>query len=355
MDTTWQVPGHVLGREAARDELGIVVPGVSLARGESVLVRVVTGPERQEHDDLDRLTGLEMDHLVPLIDVLPAADTGGLDGSPGVATGWGGARGDEVAAALVDRDLEGTPLAELVGAGESLSVGEAVGVFEPIARALAGLHALGLRHGFVRTGSIVIDADGVPWLAAVGASQAAGWTGALHDDVAELAHLVTTTSALRVEPDALADADALAGHLAAAGEPRRLRRGGSSETPFDLAGRMRAAAREPLPGDPEEPPAATSRTGRRSGGHPGRRDGGAGVGRGRAPGSRARGLARGRRARVRVRALRGRVRGGSAETAPVGSGPFLAVVVRVAVATPRLGRVCRRRGERWRVAPPRSR
>lgn len=317
MDTTWQVPGYVLGRETARDELGVVVPGVSIARGESVLLRIVTGPDRPEPDELDRMTGIELAHLVTLIDVLPAVDTDGLGATPRTASGWDIAGRSGVATALVYEDRDGMPLSEIVAEADGLSLGEAVGVFEPIARTLARLHEAGLRHGFVRTVSIVVDADGVPWLTGVGASQAAGWIGALHDDVAELARLVTETSGLRVEPSALADATALATYLAAAGEPQRVRRGDARVVPFDLAGRMRAAAREPLPGESAEPSAGTRRrpVGRRN------------VGGGRGPGQPSERGSRLRERWVRARpgvARRGRrgVHHGRRAASPVRSIPL---------------------------------
>ena len=128
MEQRWQVPGYVLGGEVSRDEFGIVLAGVSLGRGAAVRVHVIEGPPPSDLvlAQLARLTELTLDGVLSPLEVLSA--TRADDKSRSVA--------------VVSRDLEATPLIELV-ADQDLTAGEVVGTFAPIADALARLHAAG--------------------------------------------------------------------------------------------------------------------------------------------------------------------------------------------------------------------
>ena len=70
--------------------------------------------------------------------------------------------------------LAGGSLERAVRARGHLSVGESVTVLAPVARALAGLHALGVVHGDVTPANVLLALSGQPFLADLGVARLAG-------------------------------------------------------------------------------------------------------------------------------------------------------------------------------------
>ena len=70
--------------------------------------------------------------------------------------------------------LAGGSLGQVVAQREHLTPGETVTVIAPIARALAGLHDLGVVHGDLSPGNVLLDSTGRPVLADLGFSRLTG-------------------------------------------------------------------------------------------------------------------------------------------------------------------------------------
>ncbi|MGO4342746.1 serine/threonine-protein kinase [Pedococcus sp. 2YAF34] len=96
------------------------------------------------------------------------------------------ALGDEGAAsiALVLDHVGGGSLERVVRARGRLSVGESVTVLAPVARTLAGLHALGVTHGDVSPANVLFERSGRPLLGDLGVARLAGegWADAYGTD-----------------------------------------------------------------------------------------------------------------------------------------------------------------------------
>ena len=97
--------------------------------------------------EVEALTRAAGEHVVRLVDVVPAEDG---------------------ALALVLERLAGGSLARLLAARQSLRAGEAVTILAPLALTLARLHAAGVAHGAVGPGAILFDTAGSPTLACFG-------------------------------------------------------------------------------------------------------------------------------------------------------------------------------------------
>lgn len=78
------------------------------------------------------------------------------------------------ATALVLELLAGGSLGRVVAERGHLTPGETVTVIAPIARALAGLHGLGVVHGDLSPGNVLLDSTGRPVLADLGFSRLTG-------------------------------------------------------------------------------------------------------------------------------------------------------------------------------------
>ncbi len=155
--TPVEVPGyvleHVIGQGATsvvwagRDAAGEAVALKVAHRGADALDRLQSATER------DVLTGLRHDHLVTLRAAIPLAD------------------GRVVS--VFDR-VVGASLRATVDARGHLRPGEAVTVLTPICDAVATLHRAGALHGDISPGNVLIDADGRPVLADLGAARVVG-------------------------------------------------------------------------------------------------------------------------------------------------------------------------------------
>jgi hypothetical protein len=158
-DPAPEVPGYALGELLGRGALGTVWSATRVTDGQPVAVKVVSvaGEEaaRVLARELAVLGRVAVDGLV------------GFHEAVGLA-------GDRPAVALVLDLLTGGSLERAVQARGHLSVGESVTVLAPVARALAGLHALGVVHGDVSPANVLLERSGRPFLADLGVARRAG-------------------------------------------------------------------------------------------------------------------------------------------------------------------------------------
>jgi hypothetical protein len=122
------------------------------ARGQDVAVKVVRGGDDVQRE-LALLRRVRHEHVVGLRDSVPLADG---------------------AVALVLDLVDGGTLAQLVAARRHLTPGEVVTVLAPLATALADLHALGIQHGDVAPGNVLLDREGRPFLSDLGTVRITG-------------------------------------------------------------------------------------------------------------------------------------------------------------------------------------
>lgn len=151
-----QVPGYELGALLARGGTSEVWAGVALDGGRRVAVKVV-------HAELDALEVASREaavsarsasaHVVPVEACVPLPDG---------------------RVAVVMPHLLGGALDALVRARGHLSPGEVVTVLAPVASALGRLHDLGVVHGDVSPGNVLLDLDGRPLLADLGLGHVVG-------------------------------------------------------------------------------------------------------------------------------------------------------------------------------------
>lgn len=150
------VPGFELGALLARGGTSEVWAGVSSDDGRRVAVKVV-GADLDELEVAAREAALSaaaasahvvtVDALVPLVDGRTA---------------------------LVMPHVRGGPLDRLVRARGHLGPGEVVTVLAPLASALGRLHDLGVVHGDVSPGNVLLDLDGRPLLGDLGLGHVVG-------------------------------------------------------------------------------------------------------------------------------------------------------------------------------------
>ncbi len=150
------VPGYELGALLGRGGTSEVWAGVALDGGRRVAVKVV----RAELDALEvasreatvsaRAASV---HVVPVEACVPLPDG---------------------RVAVVMPHLLGGALDALVRARGHLSPGEVVTVLAPVASALGRLHDLGVVHGDVSPGNVLLDLDGRPMLADLGLGHVVG-------------------------------------------------------------------------------------------------------------------------------------------------------------------------------------
>ncbi len=150
------VPGFELGECIGRGATSEVWAGASEADGRRVAVKVVHA-DRAELDAAAREASLSAvaasAHVVRVEACLPLEDG---------------------RVALVMPFLQGGSLGALVGARGHLEPGEVVTVLAPVASALARLHGVGVVHGDVSPGNVLLDVDGRPHLADLGLGHVVG-------------------------------------------------------------------------------------------------------------------------------------------------------------------------------------
>ncbi len=150
------VPGYELGALLARGATSEVWAAVALDGGRRVAVKVV-------HAELDALEVASREaavsaraasaHVVPVEACVPLPDG---------------------RVAVVMPHLLGGAVDALVRARGHLSPGEVVTVLAPVASALGRLHDLGVVHGDVSPGNVLLDLDGRPLLADLGLGHVVG-------------------------------------------------------------------------------------------------------------------------------------------------------------------------------------
>src|SRR5689334_6106891 len=134
VSTAPRVPGYLVGDLIGRGGVGAVWAASRVGDGRQVAVKVVPVARPEQAHAVAR--------------ELAVLGRVGVDGLVGFHEAVGLA-GDPPAVALVLDDLGGGSLERALRARGHLSVGESVTVLTPVARALAGLHALGVVHGDV--------------------------------------------------------------------------------------------------------------------------------------------------------------------------------------------------------------
>jgi eukaryotic-like serine/threonine-protein kinase len=153
------VPGYVLSERLGAGASGAVWAATRQADRAQVAVKVVPVATTEQADAAARefavLARVDVEGLVTFHEAI------GLSGEP-------------AAVALVLDRVGGGSLEQVVGARGHLSVGESVTILAPVARALAGLHALGVVHGDVTPGNVLVERTGRPLLADLGVAALAG-------------------------------------------------------------------------------------------------------------------------------------------------------------------------------------
>ena len=150
------VAGLELGRAIARGATSEVWEAVREADGRRVAVKVAhADPESVEAAVREAsLSGAAASaHVVPVESCLPVGDG---------------------RVALVMPLLRGGSLDRLVAARGHLAPGEVVTVLAPVAGALGRLHSLGVVHGDLSPGNVLLDLDGRPFLADLGLGRVVG-------------------------------------------------------------------------------------------------------------------------------------------------------------------------------------
>ncbi|MEO6413036.1 MAG: serine/threonine-protein kinase [Pedococcus sp.] len=157
--TAPEVPGYDVGERVGSGGSGTVWAATRVSDGAPVAVKVVAVGAGDEADSLAREFA-----------VLARVDVEGLVGFHEAV----GLAGEPAAVALVLDQVGGGSLEGIVRARGHLSVGESVTMLAPVARALAGLHDLGVVHGDVHPGNVLLERTGRPLLADLGVASLAG-------------------------------------------------------------------------------------------------------------------------------------------------------------------------------------
>ena len=154
-----QVPGYRLGERLGAGSHAQVWRAHRVADGRPVALKLVPLPaEGEDADQAVRefavLQRLRVDGLVRCHDAVLLPERGAL--------------------ALVLDLVEGGSLASVVAARGHLSVGEAVTVVAPVARALAGLHAAGVVHADLAPDNVLLERRGRPVVGDLGVARLRG-------------------------------------------------------------------------------------------------------------------------------------------------------------------------------------
>jgi eukaryotic-like serine/threonine-protein kinase len=151
-----EVPGLELGELLARGGTSEVWAGVDRATGRRVAVKVVhaaLGAVEAAAREASVSAHAASAHVVPVDACLPL---------------------DDGRIAVVMPHLRGGSLHRLVAARGHLAPGEVVTVLAPVASAIGRLHELGVVHGDVSPGNVLLDLDGRPLLGDLGLGHVLG-------------------------------------------------------------------------------------------------------------------------------------------------------------------------------------
>ena len=152
-----QVPGYRLTRVLGRGSTSTVWRARRDADDELVAIKLLpAGADEEAVREYAMLQHAAAEHVVTLHETLEV-DT---DGGPAIA--------------LVLEHLAGGSLARVVAERGHLTPGETVTVIAPIAQAVAGLHDLGIVHGDLSPGNVLLDSTGRPALSDLGYARLTG-------------------------------------------------------------------------------------------------------------------------------------------------------------------------------------
>lgn len=156
------VPGYRLRARLGVGASGTVWCAERIADGRGVAIKVLGHPH----------PATDLDRALREFSVLQRVCVEGLVGFHEAL-----ALSDPVdALAIVLDHVDGGSLASVLAARGHLSAGEAVTVASPVARTLAGLHQLGVVHGDVTPGNVLLERSGRPVLADLGVARLVGET-----------------------------------------------------------------------------------------------------------------------------------------------------------------------------------
>jgi hypothetical protein len=177
-----EVPGLRIGHRLGAGGSGTVWAAVRESDGLALAVKVVPCADRdaavQAAREVAVLAGAGVEGLVRFHGAFgvkvggAGVDGAGVDGAGVDGAGVDGAGVDGVAIVL-DR-VEAGSLELAVLARGHLSVGETVTVLTPVARTLAGLHAVGVVHGDLSPANVLLERSGRPLVADLGLARLAG-------------------------------------------------------------------------------------------------------------------------------------------------------------------------------------
>ncbi|WP_202804511.1 serine/threonine-protein kinase [Ornithinimicrobium pekingense] len=162
MEHAPQVPGYEVLGPLGQGASATVWRARRLGDGLVVALKVLTpagGDVTEGLREAGLLAGVRHRHVVRLYDVLPLPDP---------------ATGRPVAVALATQLAGGGSLGQVLTRRRILSAGELVTALQPVAGALADLHAQGVVHGDLSTGNVLFLRDGMPLLADLGAARITG-------------------------------------------------------------------------------------------------------------------------------------------------------------------------------------
>jgi hypothetical protein len=148
MDDAGEIGGYRVLRRLAVGERCRVLLAHQSGAVDPVVLKVASADDAaavREAEALDRGSG---EHVVPVLD----------------------ACADDDRIVLVLPRLPGPDLARVLAERAELEGGEAVTILAPVAGAVARLHAAGVAHGALGTGSVLFDAEGAPVLIGFGAA-----------------------------------------------------------------------------------------------------------------------------------------------------------------------------------------
>lgn len=169
-DVAPRVTGYEVLARVGEDPAGPVLRAREIASGRMVALRRLSRAEGASvASRLAELTRLDEAHVVPVRGLVREPD----------------------AAYLVTDWVEAATLAEVMGSGERMVVGQMLGIVRGVLLGLAHLHERGLAHGHLQAPQVLLDSDGAPRLMDVGVADDASAAGDVRDAAALLVLLLT--------------------------------------------------------------------------------------------------------------------------------------------------------------------
>ncbi len=168
------MPGYRVGELLGAGGTGTVWAATREADGTPCAIKVVAvaaeGEASAAARELAVLGRVDVEGLVGFHEAVALRHSTGRECEDGVGAS---AEGVDAVALVLDH-VGGGSLERVVRARGRLSVGESVTVLAPVARTLAALHQLGVVHGDVSPGNVLLERTGRPLLADLGVARLAG-------------------------------------------------------------------------------------------------------------------------------------------------------------------------------------